>query len=153
MKSMTLKLYFPMLLLACGMALFAHTYSSQYQGMGLGANFSPVFYPRILLAIWIGLTAILVIHAALDQEKGRKINRIGLVIAMAFLITIAAVMMIQAGFLIAMSAFSMVSCRLLGYRRPMGFILGGMIFPVAIWYLFHEVLLLRLPVSPWFEGF
>ena len=67
----------------------------------------------------------------------------GLVSGSTFLLT-------QIGFLFSMLLFALSSSWFMGYRKPLGLALAGVVFPISTWYLFHEILLIRLPVSPWF---
>jgi hypothetical protein len=145
-----LQSFFSGFLLLLAMALLLHTYSDEYEGMGIGAQFGPMFYPRILLWMWAGLSGLLVVTSVLGkvgppaaQRWGRLALMFGLVSGSTFLLT-------QIGFLFSMLLFALSSSWFMGYRKPLGLALAGVVFPISTWYLFHEILLIRLPVSPWF---
>ncbi len=135
-------------LLAAG--LLTHTYDPHYEDMGIGAEFGPMFYPRILLILWIGLSIGLVIEAMLLRQRPVAEQRWGMLAGTLFLVAACTFLLSAIGFLFASVLFCVAACLFLGYREPVGLVLTGVIFPFCTWYLFHEILLIRLPTSPWF---
>jgi len=131
-------------------SLLWHTYDSNYDGMGIGAEFGPMFYPRILLVLWLVLSAGLIIEALLLREKPIANQRWGMLLGTLVLVAGSTLLLNVIGFLFASLLFCILACLFLGYREPIGLVLTGIIFPICTWYLFHEILMIRLPVSPWF---
>ena len=137
-----------MCLMAAGLLL--HSYDPHYKGMGIGAEFGPMFYPRILLIMWIGLSIGLITEPFLGREKDIPRQRWGMLLGMLALVAGCTLLLTEIGFLFASVLFCVTACVFAGYRGPVGIALTGVAFPFFTWYLFHEVLLIRLPTSPWF---
>ncbi|MCG8510023.1 MAG: tripartite tricarboxylate transporter TctB family protein [Rhodospirillales bacterium] len=135
-------------LLAAG--LLTHSYDPHYEGMGIGAEFGPMFYPRILLILWMALSIGLIAEVFLFRQKDIDRQRWAKLLGALILVAGCTFLLNAIGFLFASLLFCVVACLFLGYREPVGLVLTGLVFPVFTWYLFHEVLLIRLPTSPWF---
>ncbi|MBT3361556.1 MAG: tripartite tricarboxylate transporter TctB family protein [Rhodospirillales bacterium] len=128
------------------------TFDEQYTSLGIGDDHGPMFFPRILLGIWLLLATSVLVHGFFGGTPGGsgrgQIVRAVIVIATvgltAYLITVI-------GFLFA-SAFCLFSVSyLLGYRNPISLMVTTIIFPIAVWWIFANVLLITLPTSPWFD--
>ena len=145
-----LQSFFSGFLLLLALSLLVHTYSDEYEGMGIGAEFGPMFYPRILLWMWIGIPGLLVVTSVVGKTKAPAAQKWGRLFGMFALVALCTLLLTQIGFLFSILLFSLSSSWFMGYRKPLGLVLSGIVFPVATWYLFHEILLIRLPVSPWF---
>lgn len=138
--------------LLAGGFLFLHTFDSRYVGLGIGAKFGPVFYPRILLGLWI-LVAGLILAAEIRKPDVQlpPLNWPALIRVLA--VMGLAVWSIQAiGFLLASIFFSSSYAWIMGHRRPIPIVLVGVMFPIGAWYLFHHILMIRLPVNIWLGG-
>ena len=135
-------------LVAAGLLL--HTYDPHYEEMGIGAEFGPMFYPRILLILWIGLAIGLIVEAVIGGQPSVDRQRWGMLIGILALVSACTFLLGAIGFLFAALLFSFIACLFLGYREPIGLVLTGLIFPFCTWYLFHQILMIRLPTSPWF---
>lgn len=139
-----------MVLATVGGALFIHTFSERYGGMGIGDVYGPMFFPRILLAAWTLFALIAAIQAALSaNQNGVQFLRLwfGLAIMMTTGLFVAAILTL--GFLIGSYMFFIASALILGYRNPVVLSIAGVAVPFAIWYLFHVIIEIRLPTSNW----
>jgi len=133
-----------------GVGLLIHSYDAHYEGMGVGAAVNPMFYPRILLWLWVALAAILVVTPLMGKEHNVPTQRWLALLGIAAITGGGAALMTVIGFLFSSILFCVAASLQMGYRRPLGLILTGIVFPLATWYLFQKVLMIPLPVSPWF---
>ncbi len=138
--------------LLAGIGLLANSFSPHYESMGIGASVGPMFFPRILLGLWIALAALLTIQPLAGGTSPLPRQRLGMLLGLVALAGTAALLMILIGFLLSSILFCLATTLFLGYRGLAGIVLTGIVFPLAIWYLFQKVLLVPLPVSPWFPG-
>lgn len=139
-----------MLLLGIGVLLFVHSFDEKYAGMGIGAEFGPVFYPRVLLVLWILLAGILTVQT-LWRTRAIAAQDWLMIVRVMVIVSASTLLMEVIGFLLSAILFCIAYPWVTGYRRPVGLILVGLIFPVVVWYLFENVLMIRLPANPWLE--
>lgn len=151
MKSPTQTLFGGMLLLA-GIGLLVHSFSPHYAVMGIGASVGPMYFPRILLGLWVALSVVLVVQPFIGRTKGLPSQRWGMLFGLIALVGGSALLMILIGFLFSSVLFCLATTLFLGYRGTAGILATGLGFPLITWYLFQEILLIPLPVSPWFTG-
>lgn len=151
MKSQAHSVFGGMLFLV-GAALLVHSFDAHYEGMGIGANVGPMYYPRILLWLWCALSLVLVVQPLLGREKDVPSQRWLPLAGIVVLVSAGAILMTVIGFLFSTILFCVSASLFMGYRRIGGLLLTGIGFPLGTWYLFQEVLLIPLPVSPWFSG-
>jgi hypothetical protein len=113
----------------------------------LGGAFSPVFFPRIILWLWLGLAGLNLIltlwHHA--PAEANPLPRVGL---LALLLVAYALAIMPAGFFIASLVFSLVTLWLLGWTKPISLITFSVGLPAALVILFNHWLTLPLPTSP-----
>ncbi|WP_167512316.1 tripartite tricarboxylate transporter TctB family protein [Oceanidesulfovibrio marinus] len=132
-----------------GVAFMIHTFDSAYKVMGIGAQVSPIFYPRILLTAWLLLSVGILIEAAFKKGKSSKDYSWKNALLMFLLIGLCVAAMEYIGFLLSTVAFFFASCLIFGYGRYSVLLPVGIIFPVALWLIFVEVLKIPLPTSMW----
>ena len=133
-----------------GAGLLLHTFDPHYEDMGIGAEFGPMFYPRILLVLWVGLSIGLVVEPFLGKESDVPRQRWGRLVVMLALVAACTFLLTEIGFLFATVLFCLTASYFMGYRGPIGLVLTGLVFPFCTWYLFDKILLILLPTSPWF---
>ncbi len=114
-------------------------------------------FPRFLSMVLLLLSALLVIREArrgAPPSVAPEASRVGLAAMAAsptvlvFLITAAYILAIQwLGFLSGSVAFMLACPLVLGNRRWPGVLLWGLLFPVALYLLFHSVLGVQLPAG------
>jgi hypothetical protein len=141
--------------------LLVHAGSEKYVAGIADYGFSPVFFPEILLIVWLGLSLVLAIKSflgmrleledpdALSLEKDA--NRIAPPILCLILTVLYSVLMVQIGFLFSSVLYSIAFMLIFGYRRMLAILLISTIFPVILWYVFNFSLHMPLPTSPWFS--
>lgn len=138
-------------LLLTGVALFASTLGHEFSDVG-GAH-SPVFFPRIVLALWIGLAALALADAVRQAEVSTPIASFGR-LAVVVLGGVAYVNLITtAGFFLASVGFSAVALIAFGLRNPIAIGLYAVAAPGALTGLFNHVLAMPLPTSPFTHFF
>jgi len=134
-----------LLLIGCG--LFASTLGTSYAE--LGGAFSPVFFPRIILAGWILLALLSLLADVISNE--RKSDDQWLPATVLSIALFAYIKLMPAvGFFIASLVFSVVVLVTTGQRRPVDVILFSIIVPGVLVGLFNHLLTMPLPVSPFF---
>lgn len=134
-------------LLLAAVALFATTLGAEYQQ--LGAAQSPVFFPRIILGIWIVLTLIALIQDVLGKQKNiEPIEKWGALIVFVIAAIIYVNCVTRLGFLVSSVPFALLSLWVFGLRNPLGLVAYAIAVPGALVVLFNHILALPLPTSP-----
>ena len=113
----------------------------------LGGAFSPIFFPRIILWLWVGLAGLNLISTVWSRAptEARPLARVGL---LALLLPVYALSIMPAGFFLASLVFCLVTLRLLGWTKPVSLIAFSVGLPGALVILFNHWLSLPLPTSP-----
>jgi hypothetical protein len=134
-------------LLLTGIGLWLHTLTLGFAD--LGGAFSPVFFPRIVLSLWILLAVLsLGIDVVVRQPADKTRWPVVLILIAALL---AYVYLLQpVGFLISSVAFSILILTITGQRRALEIIGFSLAIPATLVILFNHVLTMPLPVSPFF---
>lgn len=134
-------------LLVVGVGLFLHTYTLGFAD--LGGAFSPVFFPRIILAGWILLAVMSLVVDVLSKPVSAS-NR-WLLIALNVGALFAYIYLLQPlGFFISSVLFCTASLITSGQRNPLVILAFSLCVPGALVLLFNHVLTMPLPVSPFF---
>lgn len=132
------------LLLVAG-ALYASTFTQSFTFTG--AAHSPMFFPRIILTLWIGLNIIALVQTYLNAQPSAPIAswvRIGLVVIAAFVYTN---IIGSEGFFLPSVAFALVCLPAFGIRNPILVGLFAIAVPGALVLLFNHALGMPLPTS------
>lgn len=107
-----------------------------------------MFFPRLLLWPWLGLSIIICI---MDFRENRDIlanvdfRPLALV---TILLGMAAILLPVAGFIPVSLFFFIFYARLTGYGDWKMLVPVALIFTIAIWWLFNNALELQLPAMP-----
>lgn len=135
------------MLLLLGVGLLLHTYTLGFAD--LGGAFSPVFFPRIILSAWIGLSALSLIMEAMKIHEQSPARWRPVII-----IGVSLVLYIQILPVIGFFASSVLLCAVVllstGQRRVLDIALFSVVIPAALVGLFNHLLVMPLPVSPLF---
>ena len=138
-------------LLLIGALLMLSTFDPRYQGFGIGSDVSPMFFPRILLCLWLALATVILVRGLRApggdwplQMKARATGVIAAVLASTWAMTVV-------GFLFAMIPCFMIVSVLLGYRRLLPIVTFGLLVPILTWFVFTALIEVFLPTSPWFD--
>ena len=137
-----------LLLIAAG--LLSNTFGQQYAD--LGSAFSPMFFPRIILWLWVGLAAL---DLASELMQRRHTDRPQILrVAIIALGTLAFLWaMTRLGFFLSAVPFTALVLITLDARGPLPLLGVSFGVPMVLVALFNHVLTLPLPTSPfawWF---
>ena len=133
-------------LIAVAVAMVASSFATD-GGVNAASSDSPMRLPRILLGIWIALGLACAIRAALFPEPSgdmqlqpsRILPFVGLVAVMVLLLPML-------GYLVSVTLGLAGLLWILGERNPLRGGLALLLLGPGLWFLFHHVLGLRLPV-------
>lgn len=132
-------------LLVVAVALYASTFGQSFTSSDVAQ--SPMFFPRIILSLWIVLNVISLIQTYLSAEESVPIAswpRIGIVVIAAFIYTNV---IGPEGFFLPSVVFALVCLPAFNIRNP--FLVG--LFAIAVLgslvLLFNHVLGMPLPTS------
>lgn len=137
------------LLLIAG-ALLSNTYGQQYAD--LGGAFSPMFFPRIILWLWVVL-ALVDLTSEIVTRKETERPRILRVVIIAVGTLVFLWSMTRLGFFLSAVPFTALVLLMLNIRNPLSVLAVSIGAPMALVALFNHVLTLPLPTSPftwWF---
>ncbi len=132
-------------LLIAAAALYASTYGQSFSASDLAQ--SPMFFPRIILMLWMGLNVISLAQAVTEGGGGGPIaswTRIGAVIVAALIYTNV---IGSEGFFIPSVLFALISLPAFGIRNPILVVLFAVAVPGALVLLFNHSLGMPLPTS------
>lgn len=116
----------------------------------LGGAFSPMFFPTLVLWFWAGVAGLslagqLLRPSGRARVPGDRWARIG---AVAVLMAGFVWLFTELGFLISGVGFTLGTLLVLGIRAPLVLAAFSLLVPGAILVLFHHLLGLPLPTSP-----
>lgn len=101
-------------------------------------NISPETMPNIVAVIMAIAGAILIIRPSSHElHRGSQFLRAGL---FAVVLVVGVLALMRFSFLIAAPVLSLVIMLLIGERRPLWLLLGGVVMPTVIWVLVTQVL-------------
>ena len=142
--------YYGLVLLIIGGGLLLHTGSDRYDFDLLFGDVSTVFFPRIILILWIALSAILIVNGLRrrgSQQDHQRVMAVGLtgLFSVLAMIVASALAVWLSGLLIG-GAVSMVAVGVaLGYRRWVILIPVSVVFPVVVYFALGHVAKISLP--------
>jgi len=135
------------LLLALTAGLVVSTFGLQFAD--LGGAFSPMFFPRIVLTVLLGLTALNLAVDLMAREADRPVELMPvLVVGAAFLAYV--LLIVPLGYFIASVGVGVVILLALGLRDPLVVLAVPVVGAGALVGLFNHVLTMPLPTSPFF---
>lgn len=133
-------------LLIAGIALLLTTFGTEFAT--LGAAQSPVFFPRIILGLWIGLTLVALMQDIAARKAVDPVDKIGALLLFVVAAVIYANCVTRLGFMLSSVPFAVISLLVFGVRNPLVIAAYAVAVPGAIVVLFNHILKLPLPVSP-----
>ena len=139
-----------LVLLLIAVVLLYNTYGQQYAD--LGGAFSPMFFPRIILWLWVVL-AVLDLGSELINRKETDRPQIMRVVIIAFGTLVFLWSMTRLGFFLSAVPLTALILITLNIRKPLPLLAVSVGVPMALVALFNHVLTLPLPTSPfawWF---
>ena len=132
-------------LILIGVALFVVSLDSE--SMALDPAFSSTFFPRIILALWVGL-AILDLFTELMRRRDSDSVAMGPIAILIVTILLYAISLTTFGFFFCSLAFALVALPALGQRNPVTVGLYAVAVPGVIVLVFNHMLKMPLPTSP-----
>lgn len=138
-------------LLIIGVALFVTTLGD---ASDTPVALSPIFFPQIILGLWIGLTLIDLLQDLArrrDLAQSNETQGVGRLAALLLCIVAAVVYLntiTVVGFAISSAVFCVVSLILFGVQNPIFIGLYAVAVPGALVLLFNHLLKMPLPTSP-----
>ncbi|ABV95929.1 hypothetical protein Dshi_4219 (plasmid) [Dinoroseobacter shibae DFL 12 = DSM 16493] len=132
-------------LLLVGAGLMLSTFGLQFAE--LGGAFSPMFFPRIVLMMWVGLALLNVVADVMAQPAPQPI-RLATVAAIGLGVLVYVIALPEIGFFFASVPLALGMLWLLEVRSPVALVGIAVGVPGALVVLFNHVLTMPLPASP-----
>lgn len=132
-------------LMAAG-GLFASTLGAEYRL--LGAVQSPVFFPRIILGLIMGLSLIVMVQDLMAKNTWQAVEQWGALIAFVIASLLFANAITRLGFMVSAVPFSALALWIFGIRNALVIVAYAIAVPGSLVFLFNHVLKLPLPTSP-----
>ena len=140
-----------LVLFLCAAALYASSFAQTFSDVG-NAH-SPVFFPRIILLIWMGLTVIALGQTVLEGASPKPIHGVFRLAAIVVAAVVYTNLLTRYGFFLTSAAFVAVSLPVFGIRHPLVVAAYALAVPGALVALFNHVLGMPLPTSPFTHVF
>lgn len=137
--------------LALAAVLLIESFRDDYHLSRASAAMGPAFFPRIVLALILGLGSLVIIDTIRKGKEAADTSGFWRVIGLVVLTTVYGIAMDWIGFVFASIPYVIATAALLGYRRWEWIVPVAIAYAFAIWFLFQKVLLIILPASPWFQ--
>jgi hypothetical protein len=135
------------LILALTIGLVVSTFGLEFAD--LGGAFSPMFFPRIILVILLGLAALNVVIDLLKPATPMPIDLRPVILIGAALVIYVLVLM-PLGYFLSSVGVGVVILLALGLRNPLQVLLIPLVTAGSLVGLFNHVLKMPLPSSPFF---
>ncbi|MGX9355488.1 tripartite tricarboxylate transporter TctB family protein [Roseobacteraceae bacterium S113] len=132
-------------LLIAAAALYASTFTQNFSASDVAQ--SPMFFPRIILVLWMGLNIIALIQTMREAAPSHPIAswaRIGVVISAALIYTNV---IGSEGFFLPSVVFALICLPAFGIRNPLLVGVFAIAVPGALVVLFNHTLGMPLPTS------
>lgn len=134
-----------LMLLLVGSALYASTFGQDFSSSDLAQ--SPMFFPRIILILWIGLNIIALIQTMISGEASKAIAHWPRIIFVIVSAVIYTNVIGSEGFFIPSVVFALICLIAFGIRNPVLVVLFAVAVPGALVLLFNHTLGMPLPTS------
>lgn len=144
-RVLTEKSVVSVVLLLVGAGLMLSTFGLQFAD--LGGAFSPMFFPRIVLMLWVGLALLNLFSDLLAQPVSKPI-RLGTVAAISIAFVAYVILLPKLGFFLCSVPLALGMLWVLDVRTPLALVGIAVGVPGALVILFNHVLTMPLPVSP-----
>lgn len=128
-----------------GAGLFAATFQQTYTSVDTAQ--SPVFFPRIILTLWMGLALIALVQTLREVHANAPVAswfRLGVLLVASVIYTN---LIGREGFFLPSVAFAAISLPIFGIRNPLLVAVYAIAVPGALVLFFNHMLSMPLPVS------
>jgi hypothetical protein len=135
-------------LLLVAAALYASSFAQTFSDVG--SAHSPVFFPRIVLVLWMGLAVIALAQVLMQGYEAQPIHGIWrLAVLVLVLATVVYTNLVtKYGFFLTSAGFAVVCLGVFGLRNPLVVLAYAVAVPGALVLLFNHSLGMPLPTSP-----
>ena len=133
------------ILLLVGAGLMLSTFGLQFAD--LGGAFSPMFFPRIVLMMWVALALLNVMSDVMAQSASKPI-RLGTVAVISVAFVAYVILLPKLGFFLCSVPLAFGMLWVLEVRNPLALVGISVGVPGGLVALFNHVLTMPLPVSP-----
>ena len=117
-------------------ALYTTTYTQSYSASDLAQ--SPMFFPRIILMLWIGLNIIALVQAFLRERSADPIASMARISAVVVATLIYTNVIGSEGFFIPSVLFALITLPVFGIRNPILVALFAVAVPGTLVLLFNH---------------
>ena len=132
------------LLLLAALVLLLHSYAPRYAAGMYATAPNAMVLPRVLLVLWAGMAAAVLVaewRATPDRPKGD----VAPVLWLGAFFLVAAITLPFVGFAIMITPLMAAGLVVMGERHPLVLLAATALLGPGLWFLFHHVLLIRLP--------
>ncbi|MFK7762176.1 MAG: tripartite tricarboxylate transporter TctB family protein [Roseobacter sp.] len=132
-------------LLMVAVALYATTFTQSFSASELAQ--SPMFFPRIILVLWMALGVVALIQSVRSDETAPAVAswaRVGIVLVAALIYTNV---IGSEGFFLPSAVFALICLPAFGIRNPLIVVPFTVLVPGALVLLFNHTLGMPLPTS------
>lgn len=138
-------------LLLVAAALFWSSFNQSFSDVG-NAH-SPVFFPRIILVLWMGLTVIAMAEMLMEEVKNKPINGYFRLTTLIIACIIYTNTLTEYGFFLTSLVFAVICLPIFGVRNPLLIFVYSILVPGSLVALFNHLLGMPLPTSPFTHYF
>jgi putative tricarboxylic transport membrane protein len=151
MRQGTLDLLIGMVLLALALFLLWESTEPRYAVRVPGHEFGPMFYPRLILGIWLVIAVAITVRGALLMSSDESVQALewGQLASVIVITGVYMWVVTLLGFVLSSALYIFVVLTLLGFRRPIIVAALSIGFPLVTWSVFQFLLRIPLPTSPW----
>lgn len=132
-------------------ALYASSFAQTFSDVG--SAHSPVFFPRIILVLWMGLAGIAMAQVMMQGYVAEPIHGIWRLLVLVAATVVYTNYITVYGFFLCSAAFAMICLVIFGLRNPLVIALYAVAVPGALVGLFNHMLGMPLPTSPFTHYF
>ncbi|MEM1363179.1 MAG: tripartite tricarboxylate transporter TctB family protein [Pseudomonadota bacterium] len=140
-----------LLLLLVAAALYASSFAQTFSDVG-NAH-SPVFFPRIVLVLWMGLAVIALAQVLMQGFVAEPIHGVWRLVVLVIATIAYTNLLTQYGFFLSSAVFAVVCLAVFGVRNPLIMVIYAIAVPGALVLLFNHSLGMPLPTSPFTHYF
>ncbi len=125
--------------------LFASTFGQEFSSVDTAQ--SPVFFPRIILTLWMGLALISLVQTLRQKKESAPIESYPRMAALILASVIYTNVIGSEGFFLPSVLFAAMCLFTFGIRNPVTIAIYAVAVPGALVVLFNHLLSMPLPVS------
>lgn len=151
MNNRTQEICFSATLFLVGVLLMYHTFQSGYDDMAQDINVGPMFFPRLVLGVWIFCTALMTLGAVLYGAADKPFlwwRVLGALGVLGFFVASLETL----GFILVGSICFFCLGWLIGYKHPARLFFIGVAYVFLVQTIFEKILQCYLPACKFLGG-